>query len=267
MANEHQPWRELAEGYVIGGLDDRDRQAFASHLAGCDTCQREVRELAHVAEGLGRALDPIEPPPALRARVLEMARREMPGAAAQPSRSRAGVGTAWPAWIALAASIIAVISGAAAWNFKREADSTRAQLESVQRQIGQMEQRIATLQDAASQARQTSVILTAVDLSRVELAGLPAAPVSAGRVFWSASSGFVFSATNLPALPPGRVYQLWIITEAPVSAGIVTPDETGRLNVVSTQPVPQRPKAFAVTQEPAGGRPSPTGPMFLMGSS
>ena len=83
-----------------------------------------------------------------------------------------------------------------------------------------------------------------------------------------ASRGLVFTASNLPAPPPGRAYQLWVLTRqpAPISAGMLTPDASGRVNVRFDTPIDlPAPVAMAVTLEPAGGVPSPTGDKYLVG--
>jgi anti-sigma-K factor RskA len=77
----------------------------------------------------------------------------------------------------------------------------------------------------------------------------------------------VFTTTNLPLPPPGRVYQVWVVTaQAPVSAGLLTPDSSGRATVFFNTPadIPP-PVAVAVTLEPAGGVPAPTGEKYLVG--
>ncbi|MGH9463336.1 MAG: anti-sigma factor domain-containing protein, partial [Vicinamibacteria bacterium] len=73
---------------------------------------------------------------------------------------------------------------------------------------------------------------------------------------------------NLPEPPPGRTYQLWVIVEGtPVSVGTfgVEPDGSTRFDA---EPLPPFEGAVtvAVTVEPEGGVPQPTGPMVLMGS-
>lgn len=78
-----------------------------------------------------------------------------------------------------------------------------------------------------------------------------------------------FYANNLPALPAGKTYQLWIITETPkpLSAGLFSLDR-GRKGRVMLQNVPEvtKIKQFAVSLEPAGGRPQPTGSIYLAGA-
>nr|MBI3613069.1 anti-sigma factor [Nitrospirota bacterium] len=75
-----------------------------------------------------------------------------------------------------------------------------------------------------------------------------------------------FYANNLPALPAGKTYQLWVITDKPVSAGVFSLDR-GRKGRVMIQNVPDVTKIqkFAVSLEPDGGRPQPTGSIYLAG--
>jgi anti-sigma-K factor RskA/F0F1-type ATP synthase membrane subunit b/b' len=77
-----------------------------------------------------------------------------------------------------------------------------------------------------------------------------------------------FYANNLPALPAGKTYQLWIITDTPrpVSAGVFSLDR-GRKGRGMLQNIPDvaKIKQFAVSLEPAGGKPQPTGAVYLAG--
>jgi anti-sigma-K factor RskA len=73
---------------------------------------------------------------------------------------------------------------------------------------------------------------------------------------------------NLPECPNGTTYQLWAIYEKPVSVGMFHMDsgETTHLFVKSVPNV-MRAKKFAVSLEPPGGRPEPTGPLYLVSQS
>jgi anti-sigma-K factor RskA len=75
-------------------------------------------------------------------------------------------------------------------------------------------------------------------------------------------------AFNLPALPSGKVYQLWAIDEKPVSAGVFNPDpgQKGRL-MIKSLPEFSKMKTFAISVEPTGGRPQPTGAIYLIGQT
>jgi anti-sigma-K factor RskA len=86
---------------------------------------------------------------------------------------------------------------------------------------------------------------------------------------WSRQSGMVFAATNLPPLPAGKIYQVWLVAGGPpVSAGLVAPDDTGRSVGIFRTPVDVTgPVTVAVTIEPEGGVPAPTGAFYLTGKS
>ena len=75
-------------------------------------------------------------------------------------------------------------------------------------------------------------------------------------------------AFNLPALPTGKVYQLWAIDDKPVSAGVFGLDagQKARMLIKNMGEFP-RMKKFAVTVEPDGGRPEPTGAIYLIGQT
>jgi hypothetical protein len=122
-------------------------------------------------------------------------------------------------------------------------------------------------QRVALQTQSTVDVLTAPDLARIDLAGQPTAPSARARALWSRQRGMVFTASNLPPLPAGRVYQVWVVTaDARISAGLVMPDDSGRSTAVfATPPDIPKPAAVAVTLEPAGGVPQPTGAFYLLG--
>jgi anti-sigma-K factor RskA len=158
-------------------------------------------------------------------------------------------------------------SAAALAEATRQSAAAQAEAERQRQLASTTQQTLAREQASAAEARRETEIATASDVKRIDLAGQPAAPRAAGRVFWSPSRGVLFTATNLPPLPQGRVYQLWYVTApAPVSAGLVTPDATGQSRILTPSVGPVQPKAFALTIEPAGGVPAPTGPFYLLGS-
>jgi anti-sigma-K factor RskA len=102
---------------------------------------------------------------------------------------------------------------------------------------------------------------------RVDLAGQPVAPRAVARAFWSRSRGLVFTASSLPPLPAGRTYQLWVVTaQAPVGAGLLKPEVDGGAHAVFMTPSDlAKPVAIALTIEPDGGVPAPTGDKYLVG--
>jgi anti-sigma-K factor RskA len=268
MTANHDELAALADGYVLGTLSPDEQRAFAAHVATCADCQRLTHEAAAVAEAMARGLPLQSPRPALRDRVLARAvgGEEPPSSVIGARADAAADRTPWR-WLAAAAAVIAAVMSAAAWYYNDQAVRARADADAAIDRVAALEAQIAGLQAAANTASQTRSVLVARDLARVDLSGQKPAPSAAGRVFWSPTYGIVFAATNLPPLPPGRVYQLWIVADAPISAGIAAPGATGEFSVVVSAPAaPATPKAFALTIEPEGGRPAPTGEMFLLGS-
>jgi len=110
-------------------------------------------------------------------------------------------------------------------------------------------------------------ILTSPIAKMASLSGTDKAKEAYGMVFVEPGTGRGFLyANNLPPLPTGKTYQLWIITNKPISAGVFTLDHghKGRLLLRDIPGVSQI-KKFAITLEPAGGRPQPTGSIYLAG--
>jgi anti-sigma-K factor RskA len=248
----HEQFAELAGAYALGALDSEDLAAFEQHWPTCAECQQLVADARLVAGMLPLALTPVEPPAALRNRIMM--------SAAPPATPSVTTN-----WLAIAATLLAVVAGGLAWTQYRQAATSQAAATQSQAQLETMQAQLSALQSQADVARQAVDILAADDVARVELKGQPAAPSSTGRAYWSASRGLLFSAVNLPALPQGRVYQLWYVTAtAPVSAALVTPDAAGRFTVITPSPAGVTPTAFAVTIEPAGGLPAPSGAFYLL---
>jgi anti-sigma-K factor RskA len=237
----------FAAPYVLGALDDADRRAFEAHLATCAVCRDEVRSLTRVVDALPFAAPTRTPRPELRAKVLagilDEPRGRQPAVRERPPRLRVRE------WLPLAAAVaVAIGLGLYSW---------------------QLERRVSALQRSADQAQAAMTVLAAPDVVRIDLAGQPLAPRAAARAMWSRNSGMVFTTANLPLAPRGRVYQVWVVTAGgPVSAGLLTPDSSGRATAFfSTPPDIAPPTAIAVTLEPAGGVAAPTGEPYLVGSA
>jgi hypothetical protein len=131
----------------------------------------------------------------------------------------------------------------------------------IQRVLDQSQEQTRTLIMQAA-------VLIAPDMARIDLAGQTSAPKAAARAFWSRSRGMVFAATSLPQPPRGKVYQLWVVANGvnPISAGLLAPDAQGQVNAhFVTPPDIPAPVALAVTLEPEGGVPQPTGQKYLVG--
>jgi anti-sigma-K factor RskA len=95
-------------------------------------------------------------------------------------------------------------------------------------------------------------------------------PQPQGKAFYLRNrSNLLFVANNMPALPPRKAYELWLIPAqgAPIPAGVFKPDAHGSATVVNPPlPAGTEAKAFAVTVENEAGASTPTMPIMMMGT-
>jgi anti-sigma-K factor RskA len=264
---DHNELRELTGAYALGVLTDEERLALERHLPDCQACAAEVRETIMAANALGAGVTQIDPPPSLRARVLAAATAE--GRAATPLPTTRVRSAVLPYGLAAAASIAAVSLGLYAMNLNARIQDLEGRLRLATAASDSMQKQLVVLRADADDAQRRYSILTAPDVRRINLAGVPPAPAASAQAFWSPTQGLLLAGTNLPALPAGRVYQLWMVTpeQAALGVALLTPDAGGRVTTIT--PTPQgvtRLAAIAVTVEPAGGSPSPTGEKVLVGT-
>ena len=128
------------------------------------------------------------------------------------------------------------------------------------------DRKIAEAEQTARNAQTVSDVLAAPDLVRFNVTSGATTPRAYAQMLWSRSRGLVFSGSRVPAAPAGSTYQAWLLTATePVSAGLFVPDQAGRVMMVVQDPprVPRPVTGVAVTLEPTGGRPAPSGPTLL----
>src|SRR5262249_47814145 len=200
-----------------------------------------------VTEALALSVLGPTPSPTVRDRLMD---RLKVAPTSQIVTRRRDTRVALPAWLA-AAALLAIAVGLASYvvRLRDRVWSLEGRLQAAVARAEAGDRFIAGARRTAAEAQSTVIVLVAPDLSRVALQGQPkVAPSATARAFWSRSRGLVFTASDLPALPPGRVYQLWIVSaQAAVSAGLLTPDSNGRVYAVfDTSPDVPKPVAFAV---------------------
>jgi len=264
MSSTHSDVKSDAAAYVLGSLDPDERAAFEAHLAGCEECAAEVRALRRVTDALAQTVPQRTPRPELRQRALA----SLTGASTMPRASHRAESLT-RSWLPLAATLVLALGVAAyAARLQTRVAGLEARLEQALVQASAADRAVADARRVSAELQSAMGVLAAPDLVRIDLAGQPTAPQASARALWSRARGMVFTASNLPPLPAGRVYQVWVVTgPAPVSAGLLTPDPSGGgLTFFSTPPDIPPPTAVAVTLEPAGGVPAPTGQFYLVGT-
>ena len=272
--DRHETIGAMLDEYALGQLSQDERRTVETHVRQCDTCAADLRELAVVMEGLAHSLDPVTPPPALKQRVMsslasqpqEPARTVVePNVVAIPPKGvkiRRGV---HPGWLAAAAVVILGL-GVALYSV----DATRRLLiddvQEAQAAVADLQRRLDL---NAEQADLAVSILTATDMQPVAMSGKENATGSTARAYWSPTRGLLIVANDLPMPPPGRIYQVWVIGGGtPFSAGLLGEQGVGRGMLIAPPPRGVAPGAVtvAVTDEPPGGLPAPSGSIRLAGS-
>jgi anti-sigma-K factor RskA len=264
MTPSHSDLKGHAGAYVLDALDSDERLSFEAHLSGCDECAEEVRALRRVAAALARGVPQRTPRAELRQRVLASLGVEP---TAVPPRPR-GVTGSPRAWLPLAAMLVLTAGiGVYAAGLQARVADLESRLEQAILQASAAERAMADARRVSAELQSAMGVLAAPDLVRIDLSGQAPAPQASARALWSRARGMVFTASNLPPLPAGRVYQVWVVTaQAPISAGLLTPDPGGAgQTFFNTPPDIPPPAAVAVSIEPAGGVPAPTGQIYLVG--
>jgi len=83
---QHEQLRDDISAWIIGALEPAEAAALEEHMRTCDSCARQARWLQPATGALLESVDPIEPPPALRERVMSEVRAD--AARRQPAESR-----------------------------------------------------------------------------------------------------------------------------------------------------------------------------------
>lgn len=242
----------LTGAYVVNALTDREAAEFEQHLAGCEDCAREVRELRETTARLGTSVA-ATPPESLKHRVLtEIAhtRQEPPPPAEPPGhteppppRTRASLGTRL-------AAVAAVIGVAAAAAFGALAWQTQQRLDRAQQRLERTDARGATMSE-----------LLRADDARIVTAGSHG--MRATAVISHQLDQAMFIGAGIEQPPPGHAYQVWFIgPRGATSAGIIRQDRSGTMTPIMA-PMPPNTSAIGVTVEPAGGSSRPTSDPML----
>ena len=168
-------------------------------------------------------------------------------------------------WYAIAATLALIITGAQLFRVTTDRDRMREQvaaLDSVQSPTDSL---------TAMLSRKDSMIaaMTGPDVKVVPLV-VEGAREPLGRMMWNrASNDWIMVTYNLRPPKPGKTYQVWLVTDdAKISAGTFHPDANGGTFMHARYAMDRNAlRAVAITEEPEGGMPAPTGPMVVAGNA
>jgi anti-sigma-K factor RskA len=261
--NRHvQP--EDSDLYALGALDGEEKQALEAHVRLCAECAREVEAARQRVALLGLAAPAAAPAARVKEELLRRVRAErVPemGRAvrdAEPSRGFAF------GWLTPAFGVATVVFAALAGMFWMRDARDLHRIHALEGQLAEVQTRS---QEIARASETTDKLLEMPGTKRVALMPMPGMGNGRGGVLYNAKMGMVACAGWLPAPPKGKSYQLWLV---PMEGKPMPLHVFG--NAEWTEPMAMHiapgmeAKAFAVTEEPAGGMPWPTGPKVLVGA-
>jgi anti-sigma-K factor RskA len=271
--------RDLAASYVLGALDAGENAAVEAHLASCADAHAEIAELASVIPILDASVPQVEPPVALKSRIMAAAAAEAqvsaveaPGSVAAPpadiapaapvpfpsasereersaraDRARTGR-TSAVGWVMRIAAVVAIV-GLAGWNLLLQ-----GQLD----QVRTYDQSVAAVLEVAASPGSLTAVLTPQD---------GAGPAGVAAV--SASGDVTLAMRDLPATTGDEVYETWVIggDGVPVALGGFPVGSSGTAYFEGTG-LPTDPGiVLALTLEPAPGATAPGGPVVSLGTA
>ncbi len=264
--------KELLALYALGALDGDDLIVAEACVAeGEPSDLADLRAYENVTGLLGWAAEPVAPPVRLRPRVVDeigartlapapipFQPRAEPIASATPSRF--GAFAAFAA-LAAAATIAAIFLGLALYRSSTELEATVRQLAAVRASEAQQRQDLDRANRLLGVTQDPALRVT-------RLTATGAAPEPSIDVHWHPEQkNGVLVARNLPRVEPNSTYELWLIDgAAPIPAGTFNTDANGTaIFEIDLLTAAGEPKKFAITVEPAGGSPAPTGPIRYIG--
>ena len=236
----------LSGSYALGALEGKELEDFEALMANSQQLRNEVTELSDTAVLLGLAVQPVEPPAALRASILsqissvpQLAPIEAPSAIVTPFDGAASR-KAQSRWFTKPAIVLAGVAAAVGL-------------------IAGGGVLVNTIGDANTQQVQADALaaITSADDSQQAAAAVDGGGTA--KLVWSNSLGSsAVMVDGLAALEAGKVYELWYIDdEGARAAGTFTVGDSGATWRVLDGEM-RAGDLVGVTVEPAGGSEQPT---------
>lgn len=264
--------RDQAAAFVLGALTPAEERAVREHLATCPEAHAEFAELGGVVPALAATVEPVEPPLALRERILAAAAADLRERGAAPVAGAGAGGVVAPA------APVAPVAAPAVVPFRPSAARSRVPRYGwalgiaaalVIAALGVWNVRLqGQLNDAqAYQARVDDVLAIARTPGAVMAVLAPAAAGGQDGLVAVASDGrAAMVVKGLPAASASEVYEVWVIvgSNAPTPVGGLS--QAGGLAFMTGTlgPVPAG-AIVALTREPGPNPSAPTTPILVKG--
>lgn len=262
----HEQFAEDLALYALGTLSGDQRFALEKHLEMCPSCQHELEVMRGDLALVALSTSGPKPPGRSRERLMAAIAKEprLPVSPVAVQTQTPAIRRAFSWWGALgwaaAAALVLVTIGLLRQNsaLERDLSSLKAQFGDQRSTLEQANDIVATLLDP--------------EAKKIELVAAGNKPQPRGKaIYQRRNRGLIFLASNLPALPREKIYELWLFPSdggAPIAAGLFKPDVNGSATVVNP-PLPEgvEAKNFVVTLEPeSGSHEAPRGTPVIIGT-
>lgn len=257
--NGHPTREEDFDLYALGALEGEEKRAVEDHVAGCAECARKLSDARGRIAMLALAAPAHSPAPHVKENLLrQVVKLEAARAASRAGERTGGIQNWWTAvWIP-AAAVLGVLT---IWLWVSNAR--------LNEQLAELRKAVEEQTKQTNEARAKLNLEVAPDTVKVALKPMPEMPTAWAQVDYNPRQGVLSYTGDLPMPPAHMTYQLWLVPESgsPINVGVFLPPAAGQGSSFMMHLSPgMAAKAFAVTVEPAGGMPQPTGPKVLIGA-
>jgi anti-sigma-K factor RskA len=256
--------------YALGTLKDTHLSQYTAHISLCNECRSQLASIQVELAGFAAAQPMAELPTGARERFLHRLDTDTaPDSKFVQMRNKSRLyimSKSFRRWFESPLPL-GILSAALAAVLAFVAYDDLGHIH----QIRQMMPEMKRFERQSADFAELKEFLSGSNAQQISLHPTPALiKTPEGHAIYSASTGrLVFTASNMPAPPPGKAYELWVIPAAggaPIPAGVFTPDHQGSAAVVFPDiPSDVQAAAFGVTVENAEGASTPTMPIILSG--
>lgn len=264
MSNENNKFTELCAGHVLHALSKSEEREFQQLLAQADEEQLLLyNEMKAAAAEMATLQQGETPSPSVKKKIMEIA-----DASSKSGSVNASIHKMKWYRLAVAASVLFILTSIGLVMYS---SNLWEEVQSKEALISQQQTTIERLESEVQRKEELLTILEARDVDLVMMDGLAdMSPNGYGKVVWDKEGGnALLQVANIPSVPVGKDYQLWFIVNGqPISAGVFAVDDPEQDNFFKIEQLQSSATdgAFAITMEPKGGMPEPTGDMYLLGN-
>ena len=244
--------------YALGALDEEGRAALEAHVHSCVQCAQQVAAAQQRIALVGLTAEPVAVPPRVKEELMQRVRAER-DAQHEVVRQRRSWQWLVPA-LAMSTILFAALAG---WQWSQNRNQAR-QIATLRGELADAQSRSL---DIARASEAVDRVAVAAGTIHVALAPQPGMQTQTAAVLYNPRSGVVAYFAQMQPAPPDKSYQLWLVPAAgaPISLGVFSGSEPAIEFTTRLSPGIAA-SAFAVTLEPKGGRPQPTGAKILVGA-